>query len=1070
MAAEIASPGVEVVQTFRTVSPTVIVPTLPACIIGACKEVVSAVARSATGTTSPNSKAVTQLYASFDAPTASGATPKYTLPRSVFVFNVNNRPKVSVSFAAGDYTPLAVVTKIRAALLAAGETYAAADVIGKSPRTGSAFRVRTVSRGNAQQLEIDPEGSAPAVILGNVDLSGLVGAYGGGGSLDGKTILLAINGTTYTVTFSTPADENAVVSQIEAVVTSAGVPSLTSSNYLSLATTDSGESESIEITGGTALTILGLAASSATGDGSTADLLTAFGLGSNDIFFGADSYAGYQLNVPWASYPDTRNRGSLDELALDITTAAAYIGISANTALLQAARTSALLRKGADVAAVDDSNGDQRTPFVSMVGEDFTSAVTTPTAAVIVASAAPTFASLEGKTLILGDTRHPRTITFPACSAIGDVVDAINAEFNTADGILASSSGGKLSLECTKLREDGLTTAEGEDSQVIVYGGTAMTPTNYIDPGGTPTLSIGRYTGDPQKVAPGDDLWVDGAFVGTILQVAPNGVNTRLRLDREVSTSFSGSDFYIVANGLQALPAGAVDRPAPNLIVRSTGELIIKHGILRNTDGSVSESVSSSAIIPAKGLVYVGYEALRLDVSAAASEPSMLQFDTTTDVESILDPVNSSNPLALGLYLALLNAPDVSVFGLGLDEVSADYPEGTVDAFTRAAELLESQEVYTLVPLTHSEDVAQIFRTHVLAMSEPEMRGERIVLWNPAKPTHARDTVIASGTGDTVGSTGLSFDTGVANLTTLLLAAGLDPTSPFAVDDGLYLDIGSDSKNYSIASVAGSVVTITKTFSGSENDDAFYATTDLNDSPLPSALIDEPFAIKIRGAELVKSNGLPDKDGIAAAYAAMGSAFKSQRVWQIVPETMNAVVDGVENVLPGYFSCAVIAGAISQQPPQQSFTNYPMTGISAIKGTKGYYTEKQMRIMRGGGNYILMQDKSGGPVYANMALTTDTTSVELRTDSITKVVDFTAKFLRTMLRNFIGRFNITTALLDTLGTVLEGGIGYLRENKILIDAKVNNLLQDTSNPDSVLVDVLLTVPYPCNKIRLTLVI
>jgi hypothetical protein len=105
-----------------------------------------------------------------------------------------------------------------------------------------------------------------------------------------------------------------------------------------------------------------------------------------------------------------------------------------------------------------------------------------------------------------------------------------------------------------------------------------------------------------------------------------------------------------------------------------------------------------------------------------------------------------------------------------------------------------------------------------------------------------------------------------------------------------------------------------------------------------------------------------------------------------------------------------------------------------------------------------------------MALTTDMTSVETRTDSVTKIVDFCAKFLRTSLKNFIGRFNITQGFLDSLGHVIQGVLGFLAESGVLIGSNLNNIVQDTTEPDQVDVDVTLDVPLPCNYIRLTLVI
>jgi hypothetical protein len=141
-----------------------------------------------------------------------------------------------------------------------------------------------------------------------------------------------------------------------------------------------------------------------------------------------------------------------------------------------------------------------------------------------------------------------------------------------------------------------------------------------------------------------------------------------------------------------------------------------------------------------------------------------------------------------------------------------------------------------------------------------------------------------------------------------------------------------------------------------------------------------------------------------------------------------------------------------------------------VVGSNGYFTEKQLNIIAAGGNYIIVQDAPATPLISRMALTTDVTSIETRTDSITKIVDFVAKFLRRGLKSFIGRFNITQGFLDSLGHVIAGLLGFLADSGVLIGSQLNNLVQDTGAPDTVLVDVTLDVPFPCNYIRLTLVI
>jgi hypothetical protein len=285
------------------------------------------------------------------------------------------------------------------------------------------------------------------------------------------------------------------------------------------------------------------------------------------------------------------------------------------------------------------------------------------------------------------------------------------------------------------------------------------------------------------------------------------------------------------------------------------------------------------------------------------------------------------------------------------------------------------------------------------------------------------------------------------------------------------LDIASDALNYSISSISGSFINIRIVgFAPGTNDDGFYATTALNTPPLPAQLIQEAFAIRIRGAALTLPDGRPDKNAIASAYAALSQSFGNRRFWNTAPDTCAATISGVEQLLPGFYMNAGIVGMIGQQPPQQSFTNFPMAGYTRVVGSSNYFSEQQMNIMAAGGTYIIVQDAPSAPLIARMALTTDLTSVETRTDSITKVVDFTAKFLRRGLKNFIGRFNITQAFLDQLGTVIGGLGGYLVEVGVLVGFNLNNIIQDEQAPDTVLVDVLIDPPYPCNYIRITLVI
>jgi hypothetical protein len=658
------------------------------------------------------------------------------------------------------------------------------------------------------------------------------------------------------------------------------------------------------------------------------------------------------------------------------------------------------------------------------------------------------------------------TITEGGTTYQGTVTFANDTDFATL----------KANIEGTAVITGHVTVSQGPSGGIIFTGaGTGNTNTIEFTEGTGGAALLGLTTGvtyagngenivagatahgAPFKPLPGDELWIDGSYYATITKVAPGGLVDTLRIDSQKPINENvGQYWYIIAQNLvQGDAANGVTRPYPNMQVDLEGNVLLQSNQLRDIQGEP---------VPGKAPLYLSYNAIRQDVSPLAAQPGLLRFSSTTEVETALSPISTDNPLALGLFYALINAPGIQVTGLGVDEATEDAPDGTVEGFTRAAEYLEGFEVYAIAPMTHDQTVAQVFNTHVNFMSEPASKGERIVLWNPTVPTHQLDTLVASGT-DGDGLTTLTFDTKVVNLSALLQNAGVNPVGTIPVSEGVFLDIAGDDNRYSVESISGGVVTLRIVFQAGTNEDGFYSTTALS---LP--IISTAFAIRVRGAALVTSTGQQDKNAVAQTVSGLGQSFQNRRFWMTFPDKAGATISGLEQVIEGYYLNAGIVGMIGQQPPQQSFTNFPMTGYTRVIGSNDTFSESQLNQMAAGGAYIIVQDVAGGPLTARMALTTDMTSIETRTDSITKVVDFTAKFMRRGLRNFIGRFNITQGFLDTLGSVIQGLGGFLVETGVLIGLTLNSIVQDEDARDTVLVDTTLDPPYPCNYIRLTLVI
>lgn len=510
--------------------------------------------------------------------------------------------------------------------------------------------------------------------------------------------------------------------------------------------------------------------------------------------------------------------------------------------------------------------------------------------------------------------------------------------------------------------------------------------------------------------------------------------------------------------------ASGLGRPNPDFMVDSSGNVLIGGEILRN-------AVTGQPFGNSTASLYIQYTGLRLDVSPRAANPALLSISDTTTLQTVLSPLNQSNPLGLGMFFQIINAPGIACKGMGVAETTAGEPEGSLTAYSEVASFIQSEEVYALCPLTSSKVVHELFATHVNFMSSAAQKGERVLIECPLDPLRDNDSVVASGLSANTTATPnqLIVD---SNPNQGLIDNGVNPALTIPQDADVFVELqvitgaSQETRRYNVQTVNGVLLTFRTTFTGGFNIDGFYTTT-----PLTETLVDANWSMEIRGEPLlIPGSTLLDKDKVAATVAARSSAIKNRRVISLFPDTITAVVEGSDQSIQSYFYGACMTGMTAANPPQQGFTNLPSTGFTGVKGSQDTFSTQQLNTMAGGGTYIIVQDVQGGPVTSRHQLTTDLTSVETREYSITKVVDFVAKFMRTGLRNFIGTFNITQPFLDMLSTVIQGQLSFLEDGGVILGGDLNNLIQDKNNPDTVLVDVTLDVPFPCNYIRLTLVI
>jgi hypothetical protein len=788
-------------------------------------------------------------------------------------------------------------------------------------------------------------------------------------------------------------------------------------------------------------------ASLTVGAQSGAPLLVALGLAPGQQARGISGYNNTQtLRIQASDYPDPR--GNQKDLKIDYSSVRVFLNPGTGSPR-EVTRSTGFLRGAQSAVTVfDDGDGDALSPYYDFAGADFAGTATRARVEGTAALTGADFTAMRGKVLRMGINGEPfQTLVVPdSVTDAAGLTSALNALFGAGTAAVANdhlvlTPGSGFGGQQSSIHID----RDASNAQLL----TALGLTG----NGAPFegADIARGTAHAPRV--GDEVWANGLRLGTIVEVPPTP-NNRLRLDTERLVTYSAASWYIIARDLDN-NAATSDRPASDLVIDDeTGTIEIRAGLFTDTAGVPTKSQGL--------LTYLAYDALRLDVTPAkkASDFNLLRIGSLTDLEDKLAPIDTQNPLALGMYYALLNAPGLEVTGCGVDEVNANAPEGTTDSYARTFEYLESKDIYTIVPLTHSPEVGEIAAVHTKAMSEPQNGLERVVFINPMRPTRRANVLVASGPRANVSAPPTdTVQTGIANLQALLAAAG-KPGPTYTEDDGVFLALGSDNRRYLVESVSSGQITLNNG-PFTKNTDGFYFDNE-GDPVFDELIVDRPFSIAVRGA--VVTNRTEE----AAAYGDLGRGYKSPRVRLLAPDTVKTTLDGLESAVPGYYAACAVAGRISAKNPSQPLTEDPIAGFTGVVGTQERYSEPQLRMMAGGGVWILYQDADGQPVRTRHQLTTDVSTLLTREASITDAVDYAAKTLRSTFRNFVGRYNITTGLIEALNLVCDGVKDFFIQNSIFSRFEVVQIQQDVNNPDEINIVVDIITLKPLNKIRLTL--
>lgn len=548
--------------------------------------------------------------------------------------------------------------------------------------------------------------------------------------------------------------------------------------------------------------------------------------------------------------------------------------------------------------------------------------------------------------------------------------------------------------------------------------------------------------------------------------------------------------------------------------------------LVRDTDYTASViAITLEAGLQTDGLdiisadVYADYRALRTDLAAQPRE-----YGSVTDLEATfgVGQIKPANPLAYGLSLMLQNTV-TPVSGLGL---SADYATDEALAFTKASDALALVDLYAIALLSHSPVVHTMFKNHVEQLSAPDRKLERIALVN-SKLILVSVLQEESTTVDTENNSrgivgtqinGINDGIALSKLTTPTsdLFEDVAPGDKVVVQSGTNVTPGT----YAVDSVDDTEnVTLDSAFAtGAATDIQFYIIRldglgadgktfyDRNASYLTDGIAAGHYLSILSGSlegryqigsivsdkELVLESAVfgvaasvdsinyqVDRDFTKAEQAAnvkgYGESIGSRRVVHTWPDVLKAPVGLSIEDLPGYFAGSVVAALVTGLPTQQGFTNLAVSGFLGLDHSSRYFSESQLDIIADGGNFILAQDGPNQPLYVRHQLTTDRSAIKFQELSVTKNVDFIAKFLRTTYAPFIGVYNIVDSTIDTLKTTATAAISFLKDKTIF--PKIGGVIrsgslilieEDPNQLDTVNMRFGFQIPLPLNNIDIVI--
>lgn len=553
---------------------------------------------------------------------------------------------------------------------------------------------------------------------------------------------------------------------------------------------------------------------------------------------------------------------------------------------------------------------------------------------------------------------------------------------------------------------------------------------------------------------------------------------------------------------------------------------LLENGFLPS-EGSID--LPGSSILQESGLPIIGgdfevsYRALRIDMASEVKE-----YKAIEDIEAAfgVGQITPANPLAFALQVMLQNTV-TAVNGLGL---SADFTVDETLAFTKAAGKLSLTEMYAIAVLSQNGSVHTLFKNHVQQLSLPEKKKERVALIN--SKLIEKSTLQASSTTSadllsarTIVPTSINADA-VSTSPTVLTDTTPDKFQNVEAGDKVKILAGTNANigTFDVISVddLNNLTLSAAIISGGTSSDFQYViirpdgldvggTTiyDRNanflsngvaaghyvDISLPTGLVGRfKIGTITSEKELELSVAIPgiithqnpltykvDRDlstgEMAESVKGYSEAIGSRKVAHCWPDIVKMTFGSDVIDLPGYYLGSAVAALTTGLPTQQGFTNLAVSGFLGYEHGLGFFDDDELDVIADGGTFIFNQDGEALPLYVRHQLTTDRSAIKFQEYSVTKNVDFIAKFIRGSFAKYTGQWNIIDTTTDSLKTTASASIGFLRDKTkqpkiggVIRSGSLTQLVESDVEIDTMLMKFGFSIPIPLNHIDIVIAV